>query len=108
MTREQLIGTWRCRQTGGVKQLNPDGTGISRWVRKDGKIFEGRLEWSYTDPTHWHLGVFIKPVPHIPSLENGTVQGIDYEIVAEDASTMSLMEFDVEFAQVWERVNSLA
>ncbi len=53
------------------------------------------------------MGVYIDPVPHIPSLENGAIQGIDYEIVAEDESTMSVMEFDVEFAWVWERVPAL-
>jgi hypothetical protein len=103
MTRDKLVGTWKCRQTNIVRELRPDGFGISRITRPDGRMHGSRLEWSLIDPVHWRMGVYIDPVPHIPGLENGTIQEIVYEIIAEDESTMSLVEFDVEFAWVWER-----
>ena len=104
MTRDQFIGTWRCKQTTTVMELRPDGTGITRTHIPGRPVFEDRIEWSHTDSTHWYRGTFIEPVPHIPSLENGTVQGEDYTVVAEDATTMSLTEAqDDDIVWVWER-----
>jgi hypothetical protein len=55
------------------------------------------------------MGTFIEPVPHIPSLENGTIQGEDYTVVAESAGSMSLTEAqDDDIVWVWERIETPA
>lgn len=53
------------------------------------------------------MGAFIDPVPHIPGLENGTIQGIDYTVVGEYSTTMSLTEAeDDDIVWVWERIGT--
>ncbi len=90
-------------------EVRPDGTGSTRTSLPGRPIFEGRFEWSYTDSTHWYMGTFIEPVPHIPSLENGTIQGEDYTVVAESAGSMSLTEAqDDDIVWVWERIETPA
>lgn len=105
MTREQLIGTWRCTQTGSVHELRPDGSCVIRTATPDGRTHEEQAEWEHVDASHWKLLITIPPHPQIPGLEDGAGEEIDYEVTSEQANRMSLMQFDVEFPWHWEKVS---
>jgi hypothetical protein len=104
MTHDQLVGTWRCRQNDSLYELRPDGTGLLRSITRKGRAAQERFQWSCADSKHLHLGLFSDPAPHVASLEDETIQYNDYEVVAEDASTISLEELGADMAWIWERM----
>jgi hypothetical protein len=103
MTQDELIGTWTCTLTGSIHELRPDGTCVIRTTAPNGKTYEDRAEWQYHDGAHWTLRLFIEPDPDIPELEDGGVEVIDYEVVAEGPGRMSLRQFDVDLPWQWEK-----
>ncbi len=105
MTRDQLIGTWRCTQTGSTHELRPDGSCVIRTTTPDGQTFDEQAEWEQIDAKqkHWKLRLIIPPDPQMPGLEDGAVEVIEYEIKSEQPNRMSPMQFDVEFPWEWEK-----
>ncbi len=104
MTRERLIGTWRCGLTGSIYELRPDGLCAVRTATPNG-TYEQEAEWEFVDERHWTLRVITPPDPQIPGMEDGAVDVIDYEVASEGPGRMSLVRHDVEFPFVWERVD---
>jgi hypothetical protein len=103
MTRDQLIGTWRCTQTGSTHELRPDGSCLIRTTTPNGATHDEHAEWEHVDAKHWKLSITIAPDPNIPGVEEGAGEVIDYEITSELPNRMSLMQFDVEFPWEWEK-----
>jgi hypothetical protein len=108
MTRDQLIGTWRCTQTGSTHELRLDGSCLIRTTTADGKTLDEQAEWEYVDAKHWKLSIVIDPDPNIPGLEEGAGEVIDYEITSERPNRMSMMKFDVEVPWEWEKAEPRA
>ena len=103
MTRDQLIGTWRCTQTDSTHELRADGSCVIRTTTPNGETHEEQAEWQHVDANHWKLRLVIPPDPQMSGLEDGAVEVIDYEITSEQPNRMSLMQFDVEFPWEWEK-----
>ena len=103
MTRDHLIGRWRCVRTGTLYDLATDGTCETRTPRRDGTEAVERAEWKFVDATHFTLRLTIPPDPDAPGLEDGAVELTEYEIRAETTGEMHLAEFDVEFLWEWRK-----
>jgi hypothetical protein len=104
MTRDQLLGTWRCPRTGSTKELRSDGSCVVRTIAPNGRTYEEHATWEHIDATHWKLRLIIPPDPTIPGLAKGAVEVIDYEVQSEAPNRMSLMRSgEAEIPREWVR-----
>ncbi len=101
MTRDQLIGTWKCVETDTIQILNADGTCLLRVYGSADPADEQQAHWEHVDDAHWNLRFVYPPDPTKEWLVNGATEVIEYSIESESPDRMTLSQFDVEYPSEW-------
>ena len=107
MEQADLIGLWRCVETGAFMDLLADGT--ARVAVATGKrLSEDKATWKYIDSSHFSLSIIIPPVPDFEPLKDGAIDTTTYEVRRFDSESMEVEHFDMEIPLTYERVQTSA